>query len=196
MGRIKTISDGELIEVARRVFREGGHSATTRDVAAAAGISQAVLYQRFQTKDELFFAAMLPQPPDLETLLGECPGESQDTLEYLVGVATRMLAYLGESAPAILHLVTHPSFTPAMMAQAHERILAEQLVEALTERLGVLQKDKRLSSVDIHGVAHTFIAALHSMAIFHVLAANEPGETESGQVRGFVTVLWQGLRNS
>ncbi|HMI83758.1 MAG TPA: helix-turn-helix domain-containing protein [Polyangiaceae bacterium] len=56
MGRNKTIRDDELLRVARDVFRDGGHSATPRDVASAAGISQAVLYQRFGSKEDLFCA--------------------------------------------------------------------------------------------------------------------------------------------
>ncbi|EKE96356.1 helix-turn-helix transcriptional regulator [Tolypothrix sp. LEGE 11397] len=33
-------------------------NASTRDIAKKAGISEAVIYQRFGTKEDLFFAAM------------------------------------------------------------------------------------------------------------------------------------------
>src|SRR5476649_2425176 len=65
MGRPKIIEDSELLAVARKVFREHGHTVTTRDVARAAGISQAVLYQRFKTKDQLFLAALTLDAPSL-----------------------------------------------------------------------------------------------------------------------------------
>src|SRR4051812_6998486 len=85
MGRHKTISDQEVLRVARDVFRAQGHTATTRAIAEAAGISEAVLYQRFGSKDELFFAAMRPSGPDVEELLGpeDPPG---DALTYLRAV--------------------------------------------------------------------------------------------------------------
>src|SRR5262245_60647331 len=51
MGRHKTISDDEVLQVARGLFREKGHTATTREIAEAAGISEAILYQRFGSKD-------------------------------------------------------------------------------------------------------------------------------------------------
>ena len=35
MGRTKTIGDNELLEIARKIFREHGHTAATRDIAAA-----------------------------------------------------------------------------------------------------------------------------------------------------------------
>src|SRR5262245_3040268 len=44
MGRQKTITDDEVLRIARNVFRAQGHTATTREIAQAAGISEAVLY--------------------------------------------------------------------------------------------------------------------------------------------------------
>src|SRR5216683_5525340 len=70
MGRHKTISDDEVLRAARDIFREKGHTATTREIAEAADISEAILYQRFGSKDDLFFAAMAPRAPDVEKLLG------------------------------------------------------------------------------------------------------------------------------
>src|SRR6516162_1391376 len=82
MGRQKTITDDEVLRVARDIFLAHGHTATTREIAQAAGISEAILYQRFGSKNELFFAAMHPQGLDVEQLLG--PGDpSQDALPYL-----------------------------------------------------------------------------------------------------------------
>src|SRR5215468_3810223 len=92
MGRQKTITDDEVLRIARTIFREQGHTATTREIAQAAGISEAVLYQRFGSKDELFFAAMRPQGPDIEPLLGpEDPRE--DALTYLHAVVVRLGEY-------------------------------------------------------------------------------------------------------
>ena len=54
MGRPKTIETSDLLAIARDVFRKHGPTATTRDVAKAAGISQAYLFRLFPTKEELF----------------------------------------------------------------------------------------------------------------------------------------------
>ena len=70
MGRLKTITDDEVLAAARRVFQRDGHAASTRDVAQEAGVSQAVLYQRFKTKEELFFAAMTPAVIDPQAIVG------------------------------------------------------------------------------------------------------------------------------
>src|SRR5262245_30612115 len=107
MGRQKTISDDEVLRIARDAFRKQGHTATTRGIARAAGISEAILYQRFGSKDQLFFAAMHPRGPDLEHLLG--PGApSEEALAYLHAVVVRLGEHFAEVIPIALHVMMHP----------------------------------------------------------------------------------------
>ena len=54
MGRKKTLSDEELLEVARQEFLTNGIGASTKSIAQKAGISEGVIFQRFHTKEELF----------------------------------------------------------------------------------------------------------------------------------------------
>lgn len=58
MARPKTIADADLLEAARAVFVQKGMGASTRAIARRAGVSEGVLFQRYATKQELFFAAM------------------------------------------------------------------------------------------------------------------------------------------
>src|SRR5436305_1114119 len=56
-----------ILEAAKRVFGQAGyHEATTRDIAAAAGVSEALLYQHFPGKRQLFEAVMGEAAADLE----------------------------------------------------------------------------------------------------------------------------------
>lgn len=70
MGRHPLISDEKLVELAREVFLERGVAATVADVAERAGVSEALVFHRFKTKDALFAQAMaLPiDPPWLANL--------------------------------------------------------------------------------------------------------------------------------
>lgn len=70
MGRPPLISDEKLVELAREVFLERGVSATVADVAERAGVSEALVFHRFKTKEALFAEAMeLPlDPPWLASL--------------------------------------------------------------------------------------------------------------------------------
>ncbi|HPU13920.1 MAG TPA: helix-turn-helix domain-containing protein [Aeromicrobium sp.] len=50
----------QIIESARRVFAANGYAGTrTRDIAAEAGINEAMLYRHFPSKEELFEASVL-----------------------------------------------------------------------------------------------------------------------------------------
>lgn len=50
----------QIIESARRVFAERGFAASrTRDLAAAAGVNEAMLYRHFPSKEELFEVSVL-----------------------------------------------------------------------------------------------------------------------------------------
>ena len=146
MGRPKTISDDEVLRIACDVFREHGHTVTTREVAQAAGISEAILYQRFGSKDALFFAAMHAQGPDIEELLGpEDPPD--DAHKYLCTVLRRLGEYFAEVIPLALRVMMHPSFDPASLSRTTPGGPAE-LREGLAKRLASLARRKRLAVSD------------------------------------------------
>lgn len=60
---VETTADqtrGRLIDAARRAFGDKGfHATTTRDIAAAAGLSPAAVYVHHRTKEDLLFAISL-----------------------------------------------------------------------------------------------------------------------------------------
>lgn len=59
-----------ILEAAKGVFGSAGyHAATTREIAAAAGVSEALLYQHFPGKRQLFEAVINGAAADLEARL-------------------------------------------------------------------------------------------------------------------------------
>jgi AcrR family transcriptional regulator len=190
MGRHKSISDEEILRVARDVFRAQGHTASTRAIALAAGISEAVLYQRFGSKDDLFFAAMRPQGPDIEELLGpEDPPD--DARAYLRAVVLRVARYMAEVIPLSLRLMTHPSFDPATLARAQPRGGAA-LQEGLAERLTSLTRRKRIAPRSEATTARLLLSLAHDWALGSVFAHDTP-RRERGLL-DMVDIVWRGLR--
>ncbi len=159
MGRPKTISDDAVLRIARGVFREHGHTATTREVAQAAGISEAILYQRFGSKDALFFAAMHAQGPEIEALLGpdDPPGDAR---AYLRTVLPRLGAYFAEVIPLALRVMTHPSFDPASLSRSTPGGPAE-LRDGLAKRLASLAKREPLAATDPVVLARLLLSLAH-----------------------------------
>lgn len=191
MGRHKTISDHDVLRVARDVFRARGHTATTREIAEAAGISEAVLYQRFGSKDDLFFAAMHPRGPDVEELLGPAdpPGDAH---AYLRTVVVRIGKYFAEVIPLALRLMTHPSFDPAALARA-QPTGAASLREALAERLTSLARRKQLVMPSEAAAARLLVHLAHDWALGGVLSPGPRAHRER-ELKEMVDVVWEGLR--
>jgi AcrR family transcriptional regulator len=190
MGRHKIISDHEVLQVARDVFRAQGHTATTRQIADAAGISEAVLYQRFGSKDDLFFAAMHPRGPDIEALLGpEDPPD--DAHAYLRTVVLRIGKYLAEVIPLALRVMTHPSFDPAALARAQPNAAAT-LQSQLAQRLASLARRKRLRVQSVDVTARLLVSLAHDWALGGVLAPGRPNRER--ELKAMVDVVWEGLQ--
>jgi AcrR family transcriptional regulator len=191
MGRHKTISDDDVLRIARGVFRVHGHTATTRTIAETAGISEAVLYQRFGSKDDLFFAAMHATGPDLEELLG--PADPPDDAHaYLRIVVVRLGRYFAGVIPLALHVMTHPSLGPAMLARMQHGGPA-LLHKGLAERLASLARRRRIATPSALMTARVLVSLAHDWALG--IALGHGGSTRAVRdLKEMVDVVWQGLR--
>ncbi len=191
MGRHKTISDIDVLAVARRVFREHGREASTREIAKVAGISEAVLYQRFTSKDALFFAAMAPSAPDIREVLG--PGEpSGDALAYVRGVVERMASYFAEVLPLAIQVMTHPSFDVAAFAVAPPAAAMDRLEAELVSRLRVLEQRRSIAKVSLPEAARVLTSLAHDWALSGILSGGG-GVVGRGSIAKIVDVVWSGL---
>jgi len=191
MGRHKTISDDDVLGVARDLFRVRGHSATTRQIAEAAGISEAVLYQRFGSKDDLFFAAMHPRGPDIEELLG--PKDPLDDAHvYLRTVIIRIGRYFAGVIPLALRVMTHPSFDPGSLARAQPNAAAV-LRDGLAERIAALARRKRIVAASEAVTARLLVSLAHDWALGSVLSPGSP-PLRARELEAMVDVVWEGLR--
>jgi AcrR family transcriptional regulator len=190
MGRRKTISDEDVLGIARNLFRARGHAVTTRQIAEAAGISEAILYQRFVSKDDLFFAAMHPRGPDIEELLG--PKEPVgDARTYIQEVVVRFGKYFAGVLPLALRVMTHPSFDPSSLARAQPNAGAV-LREGLAKRLATLMQKKRIVTQPEVITARLLVSLAHDWALGKVLSPNSSQRDQD--LKAMVDVVWEGLR--
>jgi AcrR family transcriptional regulator len=191
MSRPKTISDDEVLRIACDIFRNHGHTATTREIAQAAGISEAILYQRFGSKDALFFAAMHARGPDIERLLGpEDP--AGDAHQYLCRVLRRLGEYFSEVIPLAVRVMTHPSFDPVSLSRTTPGGPAE-LREALATRLASLARRKQIRLMDQTALARLLLSLAHDWAL-QIALSHGSVAPNSRRLDDYVDIVWAGLR--
>ncbi len=193
MGRPKRVSDEELLAAARGVFLAGGVGASTKVIARAAGLSEAAVFQRFKTKDDLFFGAMIPalqEGPDA-TLFSQADKEP-DALAALETITLGLMDYYRDLMPLLVLLITHPSFDHDQFLESHPDMPTNILQEKLVEFLRVREAKGELQAVDANAMAETLIAALHSFALMEQLGAYS-GRMGEQKIRASVRSLWAGL---
>jgi AcrR family transcriptional regulator len=185
MPRPKTISDDDLLAVAREAFRTRGHSASTRDVAAAAGISEAILYKRFGTKDELFRRAMMPASADVEGLLGAYPPRSAKA--DLVRIFDRLVQFFGEHMATVLNVAAHPDLHGHHLRAFGHRLPFADIERALAARITRMQRDGLARAGNAAAAARVLVRAAHSEAFLaEMFGARTPS-------KDLVEVVWNGL---
>ncbi|KAF0245534.1 MAG: TetR family transcriptional [Planctomycetota bacterium] len=189
MGRKRDIEDEALLAAARAVFVKKGFSATTREIAARARISEAVIYQRHPTKADLFFAAMVPPDLDVDALFAP-PRTRASGRASLESLALGIMEYFRKLVPVFLPLLNHPSFDFATFAHGRPDSPFGRLQRGLHERLDRLARDGVLSAAHLTGAALGLFSSLHFLAIVEKLHRHR---IDDDAVRSIVRAFWDGL---
>jgi AcrR family transcriptional regulator len=189
MGRTKTISDEEVLERAREVFVEQGFRASTKAIAKHVGVSEGVLFQRFSTKEELFFASMILPSIDLNDLLRRPHLQGFASVEKVVFT---MLEYFRQTLPVLLPLMSHPAFDFEDFAAKHPDSPLNILRRDLTAFVLREQQAGRIGKVDARTVALVMWSTAHAIAFFERLGAHG-GRFQEEMVRSAVRTMWDGF---
>lgn len=191
MPRRRTVSDEDLLSATRAVFLRDGIGASTRTIAQEAGISEAVIFQRFGTKNDLFFAAMIPPAAELDTLFDIEAGKGS-VVGNVERVGLRLLDYFTEVMPVFITLVGHPSFDMTTFLKRHT-LPAMQVGQRLADYLSAEARHGRVSKGNPHAAATLLIAHLHTLALTASIGGHEAADARQA-VNEAVGVLWAGLR--
>ncbi|HXN47254.1 MAG TPA: TetR/AcrR family transcriptional regulator [Bryobacteraceae bacterium] len=189
MGRKKLISDVELLDVARAVFVESGFGASTKEIARRAGVSEGVIFQRFPTKDDLFFAAMIPPAADLHKLLHHPRSKGRALLEKLTFA---MIEYWRETFPVLLPLVAHPSFRFEEFTRRHPDTPLSQLRGGLVQFFVEEQRAGGIGPVN-PGAAALLVWSIAQTVVFFERMGAHDGRMDPKIVRETVGAMWEGL---
>ena len=108
MPRKKNTSDEVILDAARNVFLADGIGASTKKIAANAGVSEGVLFQRYGQKKALFFRAMRLPAADFKEALASS-SRCVRPQEALLILAISSLEYLRSVMPMVTLVLSHPA---------------------------------------------------------------------------------------
>ncbi len=191
MGRRRTISDEQLLAIARTAFIEYGPAASTREIAKRANISEGVIFQRFRTKAELYFAAMAPPVLDLKNRPIE-KSPPNKTFQRLESLVRRLVEYFRETVPVMGPLMTQSEFRFEEFARRHPEsslvMLRHDLMMLLTEE----QQCGNLAPGPVGPMALLIISIGQTIAVFEHLGTHDTRFSDEF-IRAASESLWRGL---
>ncbi|MEH2002506.1 MAG: TetR/AcrR family transcriptional regulator [Nostoc sp.] len=207
MARIPRITNQQILEAARQIFLQQGFGASTLEIAQQAGISEASIFKRFSTKEELFFAAMgIPEKPqwvnELESLCGK-----GNLKENLIKVCFEIMEFYRQVLPQII-MVRSRGNAMSELGGKEARPMVD--VKVLTAFLECEINQDRLRPCDPQTVAHILVGSVINyvfleqmssqvsiptteLAIGTYLNSGVPATEVSVFVLSLVDILWQGI---
>lgn len=193
MGRPRKIDDEAILDVARRIFLEHGRGASTTLIADALGISHALLFQRFGTKEELFKAAFRgPKQAAWEAVIAQGPdeGDLRGQLERLAFVVygelerlVPQMALIRSSGMDLMELTDDGDEAPPLRAR---RLIAGWLKKAKARGL---VRDCRPEHI-----ADILLGALQGRPFMeHISGRSFPEKDSKTYVLTVVELVWSAI---
>ena len=194
MGRPRRISDEDIAREARAIFLSQGPGASTEKIAVRLGVSQAALFKRVPTKDELLVLALYPRDtPILLRQLPMGPDGDRPVPQQLTELARTLLSFFHELLPGLITL--RASGLPLDRIAPHQEPPAQlKLREDLTLWLKLAHRQRRVRGGDLESIAQLLIGALESRCLIQHLANSKPRASDDlAFAQQVVRALWRGL---
>lgn len=166
MARLKT-ADKELaiLEAASRVFAQRPfHEVLIDDIASDAGIGKGTIYRYFETKDDLYFNAVLHVLDTLTTALDSTLSDDMSAARRLEAIATVILAHFWNRRKMIEFFQREEHFATrhgelASRREGFLRIIQEAILSGIERR--------ELRGIDARIGANLFLGMVRSVNLFH-----------------------------
>lgn len=165
MGRNKIIENKELLEKVRGIVVRDGINVSSHKIAKEIGISNAVLFQRFGSKENLLFAAMSPPAPDLDLLLGRDSCGDSDGV-FLERITWGLFEYFRSLVPILVPLAITPSFRFEEFRKRYPDSPLEKLTVGLMKVLEDACQKKEIDCPDVGSVVLNLLSSTCGLALF------------------------------
>ena len=191
MGRPPKILSQLVLQSARELFSRDGLAASTKEIAAKAGLSEAALFKRYPTKSKLFLAAMLPPEIDMEGMAARA-ARAPDGREAVLSYALDILAYFRKAMPVMLPAMMSPTIgLEKLVAHTNSGALPE-MTESFAEFLQGQRQLGKSSCTTPLAVAGLIVSSMHSLALFEIIGVHG-GEFPDVAIVNMIDVIWHGI---
>ena len=191
--RPKKFSDEDLLSLTRScLLREGGNLSTQR-IADELGVSQAMLFKRFGTKQRLLTMALAP-PNRIQSLLNSLEESATDApvMEQLMERCRLMLQFYNYMVPGLMILQSLGLIDKNMLREKDAPPVRAR--RAMTNWIGELQEKQRIRSCSAESIALSLIGAMYHRAFRqHILQDSTMEESETTFIQSTVELFWLGL---
>jgi AcrR family transcriptional regulator len=182
----------QIVQVALRLFSERGfRGATTKEIAQAAGVSEAIIFRHFATKEDLYTAIIdykgcaglgaspvapgEARPPVVEQICG-CAGEAlaaADDLEVLRRIALSMLEH-HQSDPDFLRILMYLALESHSLAQVFWDKNVRVLYDFLGDYVRRRQREGAFREVEPYAAVRVFVGAIIHHSLVNLLWDKDP----------------------
>ncbi|GAB2994492.1 TetR/AcrR family transcriptional regulator [Amycolatopsis acidiphila] len=173
----------EILAAASRIMREQGYArATTKEIARAAGYSEATLYKHFADKTEIFLGVLSEQLPALGALLTELAEDAgKGTVRAnLVKVARAALDFYVASFPISASLFSTSDLRTKHRDAVRERGVGPRNPQRMLSRY--LRAEQRLGrlprATDVDAMAALLLGACFQQAFLISFEGEPPAPDE------------------
>ncbi len=187
-----------ILRTAADLFsRRGFSGVTTRELAGAAGISEAMLFKHFPRKVALYRAILERHLQEIERAipLAGLAGSEEPPARYFSGVAATILRRMDED-PTLLRLMFFSALEGHPMAREFERERSGPLRDAIATYLRRLSRRGECRRIDPDVAARCFVWLVVGFGISRALF-REPGARAMARpvlVRRIVEQFLDGVR--
>lgn len=194
MVRPRQFTDDEILDGARKCFIEHGPGVSTNHIAEAVGVSQATLFKRFGTKQQLMMAALAPRP-NMDILRRIEAGPTDAPLEdQLRELTTQMAGMFDRLLPCLMTLWGAGQNPHELFPDPSEAppVRARRAMAAFFEKA---QSQGRMAGGDPEMLAMVFIGGMKEAAFQkHILRDTSSGADADAHAAVLVDTFWRGVQ--
>lgn len=193
MPRPRQTSDEQILEAARATFLAEGPSASTATIAESAGVSQALLFQRFGTKKQLLLTALLPSGPPPFIALLEAGPDARPLGEQMTELSMAIAHHLESVLPRFAVLAASGFAPQACFDKVNPSppVMSHRAMSAWVERA---QAAELIRPCDPKSLASAWLGSLHARAFASkVLGQALPGKSTDAYVADLIDLLTAGI---